>query len=469
MSLFGLAVTSADLDRDSFADLAVLTRQRIALLYGGAAGLGARSQVITPASSGEQPVLDAITVGDFDGDHAADFAVSASSTHLVMVFRGTGTSAPPTLQLTFSKVPPGITEEDQIGNALAAGDITGDGRDDLVVGTGSPSEMDSYVPGFFFVPGSSAGLAPNKRQFITRGTPGLAAKGARVGNSFGNALVIADFDRDGFGDVAVGDSEGRDKASSCGEVAPCAGAVFVLPGTADGPTTRGRQHWALSKQGRFGGWDDEVSNNFGASLAAGDLNGDRQVDLAVAAPFDFTDLGNSGPGRVYVLYGARSGLGLAGRQVWSSPDAGGQGHRQGLAIVPPVGGLWRRRSADPGVWQRLLLGPPRPHWWRPEQPRIGQHPLWVGSPDHHTRQPTLASGHARDPGPRRTRRSSGPDQRGILQLRLSLRGRRSEGGSWRPQEPQGPCSACQAAEGPLEGWLADCRWRFPYEACSSSR
>ena len=74
---FGSAVTSADLDRDGFADLAVLTRERITLLYGSAAGLGARSQVITPPSSGEQHVLDAITVGDFDGDQSADLAVSA--------------------------------------------------------------------------------------------------------------------------------------------------------------------------------------------------------------------------------------------------------------------------------------------------------------------------------------------------------------------------------------------------------
>ena len=74
--------------------------------------------------------------------------------------------------------------------------------------------------------------------------------------------------------------------------------MFVLPRTSDGSTTRDRQHWALSKQGAYGGWDYEVSNNFGASLAAGDLNGDGHVDLAVAAPFDFTDQGSLGPGRV---------------------------------------------------------------------------------------------------------------------------------------------------------------------------
>jgi len=175
-------VTSADLDQDGFADLAVLTRQRITLPYGSTAGLAARSQVITPPASGEQQVLDAITVGDFDGDQSADLAVSTGSADLVMVFRGTGTAAPPTLQLTFSKVPPDKTEEEQIGNALAAGDITGDGRDDLMVGTGSPSEMDSYVPGFFFVPGSSTGLDPDKRRFITRGSAGVAAKGVRVGD-----------------------------------------------------------------------------------------------------------------------------------------------------------------------------------------------------------------------------------------------------------------------------------------------
>ena len=82
-----------------------------------------------------------------------------------------------------------------------------------------------------------------------------------------------------------------------------------------------------------------MSNNFGASLAAGDLNGDSHIDLAIAAPFDFTDQGNSGPGRVYVLYGARSGLGLAGRQVWSQRTPGVKGIGKGWRPSRPSEGF----------------------------------------------------------------------------------------------------------------------------------
>ena len=201
--------------------------------------------------------------------------------------------------------------------------MTGDGFDDLVVGTGDV--VDEWaglvaVGGFHFIPGSGSGLRLGGRSFIGRRTPGVRQRGAVVTNELGSALAVADFDRDGFADVAVGDPAGSDDRSSCDSDAPCGGAVLILPGNRRGPVTRGLQRWAPTTvmpadpvaSDRI---EDNPGNRFGARLTVGDLDRDGRLDLAVAAPLDQVVHGRVGTGRVYMLYGSRAGLSSVGRRV----------------------------------------------------------------------------------------------------------------------------------------------------------
>jgi hypothetical protein len=125
--------------------------------------------------------------------------------------------------------------------------------------------------------------------------------------------VEADFDNDGFADLAVGvPREGVGTAE-------LAGAVNILEGSANGLTGAGSQ---LLVQGGGGVPDTaEPSDFFGNALAAGDFNNDSFIDLAIGAPGE--DLATiPDAGAVTVLYGSASGLAATGSQFFSQDTPG---------------------------------------------------------------------------------------------------------------------------------------------------
>jgi hypothetical protein len=125
--------------------------------------------------------------------------------------------------------------------------------------------------------------------------------------------VEADFDNDGFADLAVGvPREGIGSAD-------LAGAVNVLAGSVAGLSGAGSQ---LLFQGSGGVPDAaEPFDFFGDALAAGDFNNDGFVDLAIGVPGE--DIGTiADAGAVNVLYGSGTGLSATGGQLFSQDTAG---------------------------------------------------------------------------------------------------------------------------------------------------
>jgi hypothetical protein len=126
----------------------------------------------------------------------------------------------------------------------------------------------------------------------------------------------ADFDNDGFADLAVGvrleDVQGRDGA----------GAVNVLYGSANGLTGSGSQ---LFRQGVGGvAGTAEAGDEFGSSLAAGDFDNDGFADLAVGVPLEA--IGSvRGAGAVNILYGSANGLTGTGSQLFWQGAGGVKG------------------------------------------------------------------------------------------------------------------------------------------------
>jgi FG-GAP repeat len=112
---------------------------------------------------------------------------------------------------------------------------------------------------------------------------------------FGSAQAAGDFNGDGFADLAAGAS-GEDVGS-----VRDAGAVSVLYGSARGlTTTGGRLFTQVGSRAEEQDW-------FGWALAAGDFNGDGFADLAVGAPSE--TVGSAfAAGAVSVLYGSAAGL-----------------------------------------------------------------------------------------------------------------------------------------------------------------
>ncbi len=153
-------------------------------------------------------------------------------------------------------------------------------------------------------------------QLFTRGNVLLTSPDSS--GETGSATASGDFNGDGFADLAVGAPHTTVAGS------PDAGEVLVWYGSASGLGSRVRIRQGLNG---LPGTPEEL-DEFGASLAAGDFDGDGFADLAVGVWFEDVPSG-SGPvadaGVVELIYGSSSGLVSAGAQIFNqeSPGIGG--------------------------------------------------------------------------------------------------------------------------------------------------
>ncbi len=138
-----------------------------------------------------------------------------------------------------------------------------------------------------------------------------------------------DFDGDSFHDMALASpKEDIDAISD-------AGAVNVIYGSKDGPTTSNDDLF-YQDQAAIEGLS-EAGDRFGGGMTSGDFDHDGYADLAIAAPYD--DVGPvSNGGLVNVIMGTRDGLGSSGGQLWHRDLAGvigtaGAGDRFGTSLA----------------------------------------------------------------------------------------------------------------------------------------
>jgi Asp-tRNA(Asn)/Glu-tRNA(Gln) amidotransferase A subunit family amidase len=216
-------------------------------------------------------------------------------------------------------------------------DFNGDGHSDAAIG--APDEADGTLAGAGFVNvmyGGAGGLARAGAQQFSQS---LAGGLTETGDRFGAATSAADFNGDGFTDLAVGAPDEADVD------VPKAGFVNVVYGSSTGLRQSGAQQFSQSQAGGM----REAGDRFGAALAAGDVNGDGYADLAVGAP-DEADFDIAAAGFVSILYGSPTGLRQSGAQQFSQSQAGGvreEGDRFGAALA--VGNFDGDQYADLAV------------------------------------------------------------------------------------------------------------------------
>ncbi len=138
--------------------------------------------------------------------------------------------------------------------------------------------------------------------------------------------VYADFNGDGFDDIAIGAS-GESFDSGAGTLVR-AGAVNVIYGSSNGlsaTSPRPDQIWTQDTAD-VNDMAEEL-DNWGQHLAAGDFNGDGRDDLAIGVPLEDLDPTKVkfNEGAVNVIYGSSNGLSATSPrpdQFWTQDTAG---------------------------------------------------------------------------------------------------------------------------------------------------
>ena len=255
---------------------------------------------------------NSLAAGDFNNDGKDDLVAGtlnqvATSPSLAVgagginVYEGTetGLNTSPDI-LTQGDLRFGTPENfERFGASVAVGNFDNDEFDDVIVGIPFDKVNGKDAGAIHAIYGSSSGLNPNDDQLIHQDTPGIASS-AQNKEAFGNVLAIADFDRDGHDDVAVGAPfDVRPTGTVSGGVHIIHGSPIGLNGSA-----KASQLFNQSTPGIPGA--DDNFQGFGEALAVGDFNGDGNVDLAIGVPGDKDN--KARVGLVDVIFGTRDGL-----------------------------------------------------------------------------------------------------------------------------------------------------------------
>ena len=292
-----------DLNGDGFADVvvgedggakSVAGEGIVKVFHGGPLGLSRQPTVVLGVGeSGARFGASCAILGDVNGDGYDDLAVGAPLAAVgelqygkVYIYFGspTGVHDPPSQTLV------GTLGGGLFGSCVArAGDLTGDGYADLVVGQPGTSQAAEASGGIQVFYGSASGLV---------GGSGYAE--AQAGEQLGGPGTLGaagDLNYDGIGDLLVGAPQWSGSGGSAGIVRAFQGSSSVVY-----PSPFFSVSFALP------------SGRLGASVAGeADFNGDGFDDIAFSQPGQDAGFG-AGEGAVYAYMGNRWGP-----SKWNAP------------------------------------------------------------------------------------------------------------------------------------------------------
>jgi hypothetical protein len=275
----------------------------------------------------------------------------------------------------------GAEPDDAFGHSIAAGDVDGDGFDDLLIGAPRAASLGNArtLAGEAYL--LRGGPAPLSDQDMAAPGPGVVRiwggePGIFEQDMLGDSVAIGDLDGDGRGDVVLGangaDSPGHVRQNA-GEVA----IVFAPPAAGDldlNASPAGVLHvWGADQNDQLGG----SVGGWGEGLAVGDFDGDGDADLALGARYgDGSANGRADSGGGVVLDGPLapgSDIDLAApppgvMRYWGS-DAGDQ---MGVSLAAG--------DVDGDGIEDLVLGSIGADGPAGARPESGEASLWFGKP-----------------------------------------------------------------------------------------
>ncbi|MBL0180900.1 MAG: FG-GAP repeat protein [Chitinophagaceae bacterium] len=332
-ALFGRSVAGAgDVNGDGYKDVIVgadgftngQASEGAAFIYhGSAAGVSTTAAAILESNQANAKMgISVAGAGDVNDDGYGDVIAGAyqytngqTSEGAAFIYRGTATGINTTVSA--------IVESNQVNafmgiSVSGAGDVNGDGYNDVIVGAYQYDNGQADEGAAFIYHGSATGI-----NTTVAATVESNQASAFMGISVAGA---GDVNGDGYGDVFVGawlyDNGQTDE-----------GAAFIYHGSATGINTTA----AAMVESNL------ANASLGSSVAnAGDLNGDGYSDIIVGA-YTYTN-GQANEGAIFIYYGSAAGINttatviesnlagaILGFSVASAGDVNGDGYSDVIA------------------------------------------------------------------------------------------------------------------------------------------
>jgi Ca2+-binding RTX toxin-like protein len=269
---------------------------------------------LTGAATGDLAGWAVAAAGDVNGDGIDDVIVSSRLADAPGINSGAayvvfGSTAGFPAEFNLSTIDgtngfklSGAVGGDSFGHSVfAAGDVNGDGIDDVIVGANDSDAGGADSGASYVVFGKTTGFAANVNVSTLNGSNGFRMTGAAASDFSGVSVSSGDVNGDGFSDLVIG-------AWFANVTGPYTfeGATYVVFGNDTGFGANVNLSGLDGTNGfRLVGEPSVSQTGFSVS-AAGDFNNDGFDDLLIGAPG-----GNGGTGAAYLVYGKAGGFGAS--------------------------------------------------------------------------------------------------------------------------------------------------------------